>query len=373
MRKLDADVQILISGAKFSNEYVKVERANVQKSTGFEASFCEIVITGKLEKLIEDENLFYTSASTKFKLCKDIEIKIKSKRQDSFKSVFIGFIMEKKLVRREGTTELHIIGGDIKYIMMNNSDFRVFSDCSTYSSVAESVIKLYSSLSKGSEVTKSSSIEHDVVQCNISDYDFLVDISEKIGYKFFVEDGKIYFVPTAPAGAFAPIISSMFGSGKVEASSDEYKVEEVSVRRSCYSKVDKVTLFSQSASDTGKSFKGSASLSDVTTIGKGKNEYGSLDKWSVSQSGHQLMDSTIASSSEAEDLAKAFIQEKSMDSVEIHCIINGFASLPLNSTVTFKGFDSPIDGEYKVSELIYRMDDGSLEMEVLAKSNTCDL
>ena len=226
---------------------------------------------------------------------------------------------------------------DAKGIMMNSRRSEVKKDVKKYSEAVRSIFDSYPKLITKQSVDKSPEVRM-VEQYNESDYDFIVRISKKINYRFYILNGEAVFSPSKSQATLFKIMKSDLLKSFTLHTSLKRHVSEVIVR-------------SGNEEEPSKPFSGKAT--EYKSAVDGSNI--SIESPSVmpKKTVQTYIDHSVSSEEEAKSVAEAHMSRLSNDwaTGKLECI--GIPELVPGKVIEIEGFGEPYDRTYYVNKAMH--------------------
>lgn len=341
-------VKIKIDGKELNKESINISEVQVEQTVGYEAGGASFVIKGIYSIIDRDLNKKYMDKY--FKLGKIVEIEM---GYMTTKNVFKGYISSITVKFEEEEPFLEIECMDVKGIMMNcmRSEKKTFKK---YSDAVDNVLKNYKSIASKSEIDGTQELARTIEQYMESDYEFVVRMAKEINYEFFALGGTVYF--RKPRKIKMSLIDLSWKNGIkrfVREISLSNQVSEVIVR----------------GNDEKQKQAIQASAKTITKVGKGSMSAKSLTKLIDKNKKNVLIAPFIASTKEAEELAKAELDKLAMKLAAVKVSCSGLPEIIPGRFINLSGLGKSLDNEYYIFKAIHRIDDFGYSTEIEAGVN----
>lgn len=275
-----------------------------------------------------------------------VEVEILGGYQSDEALLFRGIVVRQRIeVGLYGGTRLTVELRDPVFRMTLGRHSRNFSEVSD-SDVMEQLIGLHPGLS--SEVSPTSSKQQQVVQHQVSDWDFLVMLAQMTGYGVYSQDGRVQI--KAPASAGPAISSAIFGQGLLSADLElDAESQLATVETAAWDPASQ-ELLSAEAEDAASATPGDISGSQLADTSQGKTRLhhpGALDQARLDQ------------------WAGADMARSRRAAVRGRIRVQGSADLLPGVLIDLSGLGSRFSGTGYVSGVRHRLGDGDWISELL--------
>lgn len=323
-----------------------VQELIVELTSGYEASGCEFLVSGCYDYKKCD---FDSGISAKFQIGEKIEILI---GYDKTEMVFLGYIdtVEYEFGAETGGA-IRVRCMDAKGLLMKNRRLESFkekrADAVVKSLLTTQPVSYYLA---GKEIDSCPKEEVPLRSGMKTDYEIVVEQAEKMGYEFFIIQGKAYFRKaekmTAPIMTLEPECG--VGEGTVSFSGNEL-VENIEVR--------------SISKDNGKIIQGKAKL-------LGRFSKGTSAKRMYASSTQVFYEPGVESVTEATKRARVRMNAKKahFGSAELVCV--GIPELVPGRFVKLDKFSSMVNGKYYIIGITHRFDADGFTTEVQARRSS---
>jgi phage protein D len=223
-----------------------------------------------------------------------------------------------------------------------------------YSDAVDNVLKNYKSIASKSEIDGTQELARTIEQYMESDYEFVVRMAKEINYEFFALGGTVYF--RKPRKIKMSLIDLSWKNGIkrfVREISLSNQVSEVIVR----------------GNDEKQKQAIQASAKTITKVGKGSMSAKSLTKLIDKNKKNVLIAPFIASTKEAEELAKAELDKLAMKLAAVKVSCSGLPEIIPGRFINLSGLGKSLDNEYYIFKAIHRIDDFGYSTEIEAGVN----
>ncbi|WP_341878107.1 phage late control D family protein [Defluviitalea saccharophila] len=340
-------VKIKIDGKEINKESINISEVQVEQTAGYEAGAASFIIKGIYSIIDGDLNKKYMDSY--FKLGKIVEIEM---GYITTKNVFKGYISSITVRFEEEEPCLEIECMDVKGIMMNcmRSEQKTFKK---YSDAVKNVLQNYKSIASQSEIDTTEELERTIEQYLESDYEFVVRLAQEINYEFFAIGGTVYFRKPRKITPYIVDLSWKNGIKRF--------VREVSLS-------DQVSEVVVKSNDEKQKTVIKASAQSITKVGKGSNSAKSITKL-IDKNKKNVIAPFIASTKEAEALAKAELDRLSMKFANVRATCCGLPEIIPGRFIKFSGLGKSLDNEYYILKATHRIDDFGYSTEIEAGVN----
>lgn len=319
----------LVSGAKFS-----IQNLAVDLTSEYEASGCSFSIVDAYEF----QNTNFESKAKKIGVGDSVEVEIGYIRTES---VFKGYVNAVRYVfDKDGIVgEIQIECMDVKGLMMKNRRMEFFTQKSA-DAVLKEILKdtPVSSYISGKKIDSCPEDEIPLRSNMQTDYDIIVEQASKLGFEFFVSQGKVVFRKKESVSSSIMDLEPEFGIFELRSECSAQKlVKTIEVR--------------STDPETGKVITGSASLSG--TFSKGSN--GSKV---IGNSKQVFYEPGLKDAAEAKRRAEARIKAISdtFGYLEVTCI--GIPEIGPGRFINIKKLSDNVNGKYYITSVRHSMTGG---------------
>lgn len=330
---------LYIGGSKWKSDTAFFSSFDMEASVWGEASICNITIktlkNGSNKKLELSKDLTKIKAGEKVKVCLGYLVSGKEKSD----VVFEGYISSLEInVDEQANQEAIIQATDGKIWMMSSRSTELKKDKKKYSDAASDTIKGYKSKFKSTKISVSgeSQTETAIYQNGESDFEFVKNMSERIGALFYVDRGKLNLTDVKSNSSSEYSIGTDQGIRKLSVSVNMWGIPK------------KVTVIGSNSKDIEKPIKGSATSGE--SIGSG-TDAGKITSNLGGENEVIIYDNSISSKEEAKARAEAYFTLKALKLVEGKIESVGNHSICLGSGVKLTGYGKPIDNSYIVTKI----------------------
>lgn len=325
--------KILVEGKDIvQKEYMAIERIKVETSVEEADMFSFNIVNGfDLEKFsfAWDEDYFKPGS----------KVEIKLGYIDKLKTVIEGVITSVEFNIESGSAPtIRVYGMDTSFLMMKGKKTRIWSK-KKHSEIVEAISKNYNLKA----TTTATSLQFEtVIQNGQSDYEFIQRLSSLNGYEFFVTGGNLYF--RDPAAEKSPIISLKVGENII---SFKYSVD----------------IADQISSVNVKGYNIKKEVIDVksnsiTKIGSGSYDGPTLiGKLNSTETIREIYE-PIIDKNEAENIAKAVLNQSSRNFVKGQASTVGIPELRAGRYINVKGMWGTTEKMFYILSCSHEFDDG---------------
>lgn len=336
-------VEVKVGGTKLvSGSKLSIQNLSVDLTSGYEASGCSFSIVNAYEP----SKTNFSSKVNNIGVGDKLSVSVGYVRTEE---VFSGYINS---VRYSFDTngnigEIFIEGMDIKGLMMKNRRMEFFTKKS-----ADGVLKEILDTSPVSSYVSGKSIDvcsQDEIPLRSNmqtDYEIMTEQASKLGYEFFVSQGKVVFRKKATVTSAIMTLKPDCG------------IYDLRVEYSAQQLVKKVEVRSTDA-ETGKLIKGEASAN-------GKYSSGSNGSKVVGSSKQIFYEPGLKDAAEAKDRAKARIDaiEDTFGSLELTCV--GIPEIGPGRFIKIEKVASNVNGKYYITNVRHSMGEGDFTTTIRA-------
>lgn len=340
-------LEIKVDGTKMvASKDIMVQELSVDLTCGYEASGCEFLIGNCYDSKKKD---YESTVIDKFQIGKKVEILVGYKKTEM---VFLGYIDTVSYEFGDGIVgEVRVRCMDAKGLLMKNRRLEAFKETS-----ADAVVKSLLSnqpvsyFLSGKDVDTCSKEEVPLRTGMKTDYEIVVEQAEKLGFEFFIIQGKAYFrkaeKTTTPIMTLEP----------------EFCVEEARISFSSNKLVENIEVRSINQ-ENGKMIRGKSKLTG---------------KFSKGTSAGKLYRSTtqvyyepgVESASEASKRASVRLnaQKSHFGSMELVCV--GIPELVPGRFVKLDKFAPIVNGKYYITGITHNFDTNGYTTTVNARRSS---
>lgn len=330
------DVEILSDGAKLiATKKCEIQELNVDLTNGYEASGCDFVVGDCYDV---DKKDFKADITAKLQIGAKIEIRLGYGK--SLTNVFVGYIdaVTYEFDKLEAAA-IRVSCMDAKGLLMKNRRLEAFKETK-----ADAVVKALlseqpvSTYIAGKTVDRCSKEAVPLRSGMKSDYEIITEQAQKLGFEFFVVQGKVYFIKsekfTTPIMSITP----------------ECPIEESSVTFSANKLVQTVEVRSIQQGN-GKMLSGKARLSGARhkAAGKASKLYNGTTQ--------VFYEAGVDSASEASARARVRMAAARAQYGMMEFSIVGLPELVPGRFVKLEKFASVVDGSYYITDIGHRFDE----------------
>ncbi len=183
-------VEITVGSTKLAaDKNIRIVSLDMELTCGYEASGCVF----ELRSVYDHENTKFSSDISCIQIGESVEIAVGYVKRES---VFKGYIdgIEYDYGMHDNTYSVHVECKDIKGLLMKNRRLEFFTEKSANAIVQKILGEApVSSYLAGKELDSCSDDEVPLRSNMMTDYDLIVEQASKLGFEFFVIQGKAYF------------------------------------------------------------------------------------------------------------------------------------------------------------------------------------
>lgn len=326
-------IEVTVGSAKLvTGKNLEISRVEVELTSGYEASGCCF----ELCCVYEMEKTDFSKSISKIQIGEKVEIFIGYIRRES---VFEGYInqidyqygidLKKYKIRVECM--------DAKGLLMKNRRLEFFTETSADAVVkkilSDSPVSRYLS---GKEVDMCPKEEVPLRSHMMTDYELIVEQASKLGYEFFIIQGKAYFRKKQKVKSTLMKLTPLDGIiGARLILSGQQLVKQIEVRS-----IDE---------ETGKQIKGTASVS-------GKFSQGSSGNMMLGTSKQVFYEPGVKDAAEAKKRAEARAEAIAEQFGELECECVGIPELVPGRFISVDKLSSQANGKYYVRYVRHEID-----------------
>ncbi len=340
-------LEIVVDGTKMvASKDIMVQDLTVDLTCGYEASGCEFTVGN----CYDSEKCDFDKAVTgKLQIGKKVEILAGYEKTES---VFLGYIDTVSYEFSGGANgEIRVRCMDAKGLLMKNRRLEAFkeksADAVVKSLLSSQPVSYYLS---GKELDKCSDDEVPLRTGMKTDYEVVVEQAEKVGFEFFIIQGKAYFRKAEKTTT--PIMTLDPDCG----------IEENTVSFSGNKLVENIEVRSINQ-ENGKMIQGKAKLSGSFSDGSSATK--------LYRSTTQVFyEPGVASAAEASKRASVRLDalKSHFGSMELICI--GLPELVPGRFVKLDKFASAVNGKYYITKIQHRFEQDGFRTTVLARRSS---
>ncbi len=195
-----------------------------------------------------------------------------------------------------------------------------------------------------SQVDSTREVHEYVIQDNKTDWEFLLDRAQRVGYRVFVEEGKLHFVQAPDEGNQTPELR--WGEDLTEFNarmSTSHQVSEVIVQGWDPDKQQQIVGRATRPSETPE-------------IGE-RQLGGEVAQQAFGEAAKEVVvDRPVGTQSAADELAQAILDEIGQSFIEAHCVCFGNPEVQSGLMVKLEGLGTRFSGKYRVTHALHRYD-----------------
>ncbi|MBQ7840686.1 MAG: hypothetical protein IJ390_09435 [Lachnospiraceae bacterium] len=345
---LNPSLELTIDSTKLvKGKEAEIEQLQIDLTSGFEASGCEFVISSCYDN---KKNEFDSTISTCLQVGAKAEIEIGYRKKKE--SVFTGYVDNVTYeFSQDDSPKIRVRCMDAKGILMKNRRLEVFrekrADAVVSALLSEQPVSGYLS---GKTVDRCSNEDVPLRSGMKTDYDIVREQAEKMGFEFFIIQGKAYFqkaeknktpvMTLEPSNRILEVYSSVNGNPLVE------------------------TIEVRSIDDkNGKLIQGSAAM-------RGKFSKGMTANKLMRSTAQVFYEAGISSAAEAKKRATVRMEamKSKFGSLELTCV--GIPELVPGRYISLSKFSSAINGKYYVTNVTHDFTESSYTTTLRARRSS---
>lgn len=340
-------VEITVAGTKLvSSANFSIQNLIVDLTSDYEASGC----TFSIVDAYEFEKTNFESKANKIGIGDKVEIEIGYIRTET---VFKGYVNSVRYVfDKEGIVgEIQVECMDLKGLLMKNRRMEFFTQKSA-DAVLNEILKTtpVSSYVDGKKIDSCPEDEIPLRSNMQTDYDIMTEQASKLGYEFFVSQGKVVF--RKKESVSSAIMELEPGNGVFELRSEcsaQNLVKSIEVR--------------STDPETGKVISGTATLSGTFSKGSGGSKV-------VGSSKQVFYEPGLKDAAEAKKRAEARIKAVSdtFGYLEVTCI--GIPEIGPGRFINIKKFADNVNGKYYITSVRHNMAGGEYTTSFKARRSS---
>jgi phage protein D len=278
----------------------------------------------------------------------------------ALKKMFKGKIVRPELsFPEDGVPTLTVRAYDFSYQMRRTEEkTNTTWENITDSQLARKIATKYGFKSNQLIIEETKDVIPYIAQGNLTDWEFLKERAERIGFELYVELDKFHFhrprdyVKKIP-GTFEYMRNLKSFEPRLTASQ---QVSKVVVKRCDAQKKSPIVAIATSETTLERPLLGTQAGSDFV-----KEDFGEGAKI--------LFDKVPSSQKEAEELAKAYFRQKEYELIEAHGTCIGEVELKAKSLIAIEGVGRKFSGIYYVTKVTHTLDDSGYLCEFECKRN----
>ncbi len=336
---------VSIDGAEDTSPDVFIRGVELTLTCGYEAGACTFELTGKGNGFLDNKLTLDPAVQKYLKLGAKLEVATGYTDGEHCQSVFTGCVTAVTLTM-EGARVFHVIEAmDCKALMMNNLCSEIKEGLKKDSEAVVNVLKAYGSAAPEPEVGETVERSGPIGRYAQSDYDFLVELARRNNFLFFVDRGKVRFIPYSAVKEVGVVLTP---------GSHLFRLERTV---SLTGQVKTVTVRGAGQPDPETPVAATAAGADpVGGGGKTAAEVCSLvgDTAAVT-----LIDGSVGTEAEAKAGAEAAWQRAGVGFVAGSFETVGVPELLPGTLVTLADFDGGVNGDYLITEAVHKLDVGN--------------
>ena len=340
-------LEITVGGTKLvSSLKMSIQNLDIDLSSDYEASGCSFSIINAYEPSQTD----FSKAANKIGVGDKVEVSIGYIRTEN---VFTGYINSIRYLfdKYSHIGEIRVECMDVKGLMMKNRRMEFFTQKS-----ADGILKEILSASPVSSYVEGKNIdpcdeEEIPLRSNMqTDYEIMTEQASKLGYEFFVSQGKVVFRKKEKVTTPVMTLNPSCGIYELRAG---YCAQQL---------VRKIEVRSVDA-ETGKLIKGEASISGKFSPGSGGSKV-------IGNSKQIFYEPGLKDAAEAKKRAQARIQaiEDTFGSLELTCI--GIPEIGPGRFIRLEKIAEHVNGKYYITGVRHTMENGNFLTTFKARRNS---
>lgn len=340
-------VEITIGSAKLvSGKDLDIIRLDMELTCGYEASGCVFVIAGAYDV----EKTDFSKDISAIQIGEKVEIAVGYVRTES---IFKGYInqIEYNYGLDEDDFQIQVFCMDVKGLLMKNRRLEFFTEKSADAIVSKVLSEApASSYLAGKEIDSCKQDEVPLRSHMMTDYELIVEQASKLGYEFFILQGKAYFRKRQKVSSTIMKLSPKNGIiGARFSISAQQLVKSVEV---C--SID---------AENGKKIKGEAAIS-------GKFSKGSSGNMMLGSSKQIFYEPGVKDAAEAKERAKARMSAITDHFGEIECECVGIPELAPGRFVEMEELSSEANRKYYIHYVRHVIDESGYRTYLKAGVNS---
>ncbi len=289
------------------------------------------------------KSTFPASNTALFVPGQEVEIQLGYRSQNT--KVFRGVIIKHSIKMRKSASQLLFECRDVAVKMTGGTKSKYFLEKKD-SAIIEDLISAYSGLSKSVEATKPELKE--VVQYQVSDWDFLVCRAEANGQVVTVEDGKINVATPTTSGS--PVLEVRYGATMLEFDAEiDARWQSKAVKASSWNAADQEVLLADAKEPQLKT-GGNLKAGDLAAIA-------GSDATEIMHGGQLLKD-------ELQAWADGRLLRERLSKVRGRVKFQGFAKIMPGNMIKVTGVGERFEGEIYVSGVRHSVANGNWETDI---------
>ena len=264
--------------------------------------------------------------------------------------IFTGLIAEVEYVfdNEDSAPYVHVECMDAKCLLMKHQRLQIFSEKTVTDAVGEILdAQPFSAYITGKQIDADNEKLDMLPAAMEDDYRFMVRHAQRLGYEFFIVQGKAYFRKTPTSSS--SIVTLSPDSGLLSF--------KQSLRGGALFKKARVVGINP-ADD--KAISGEATISGKFGEGKGSSRM-------LGESEKVIFDHNIISAQQAEAMAKVLMQNARASFGTLHCRCVGIPELVPGRSITIDGISPEADKSYYITEIRHTLDERGFFTEVEAR------
>lgn len=340
-------LEITVGSTKLvSGKDMRIMSLEVELTCDYEASGCVFV----LESVYEHQKTNFDSDISCLQIGEKVEASVGYVRRES---VFRGYIdrVEYRYGMDGDGISIRVECMDVKGLLMKNRRLEFFTEKSAGAVVTKILGEPpVSSYLSGKEIDSSGEDEIPLRSNMMTDYDLIIEQASKLGFEFFILQGKAYFRAKQKVSSVLTELSSQNAViGAKLSLSGQSLVKKIEIRS-----IDETS---------GKQIKGEASIS-------GRFSKGSSGNMLLGNSRQVYYEPGVKDANEAKARAEAKVKEAADHFGELECECVGIPELSPGRFVKVSGLSTEMNGKYYVHYVRHYLDEYGYRTYIKARVNS---
>ncbi len=341
-------LSIKINGTALTEEErSKVRTLTIDSSLHIPDMF--IIRLGEIEQALLDSDKFKVGALVDIGLSED-------SNNNALSSIFTGEITALEPIFEDNVISLDVRGYDKAHRLHRGTKTKAWINVKD-SDIAQQIA---SSVGLTPEVDSTTEVYKHVFQYAQTDFEFLTERAERIGYIVYTENGKLKFIkPTKPAGADKTL---------------EWNKELISFRPrlTLSEQVDTVTVKGWDPQKK-EAITGQASSSDVNPATGNGGWGGATAKQAISAATNVTVRKWVQTQADATTIAQGLLNNANGGFIEAEGEAEGVPTLHAGMVVEIKGVGTKFSGKYKVTTVRHEYRTGTYHTSFTVEGSRPDL
>ena len=201
------------------------------------------------------------------------------------------------------------------------------------------------------QVDSTSEVHDYVLQKNQTDWEFLIERAQRVGFRVMVKDDKLHFERYPSAASQSPTLD--FG----------VELLKCNARLTTARQVSEVMVLGWDP-DNQQQIVGSATRpNDTPEIGESQQGGSAAQQAFGGEAREIIIDRPVSTQAEADLLAQAICDEIGQGFIEAECLCLGNPEIQAGVMVSLDGLGNRFSGSYRVTHALHRYDDGGYKTE----------